>query len=37
MNDQIRIQMMDHFTIYINEQKADYLVNKTRKGDALME
>ena len=37
MNDQIRIQMMDHFTIYINEQKADYLVNKTRKGVALME
>lgn len=37
MADTIRIQMMDEFTVYINEQKADHLVNKSRKGVALMQ
>lgn len=37
MNDMIRIQMMDTFTIYINEKKADQLVTKSRKGVALMQ
>lgn len=37
MSDMIRIQMMGTFTIYINEQKADRLVNKSRKGMALMQ
>lgn len=37
MADTIRIQMMDTFTIYINERKMDQLVNKTRKGVALMQ
>lgn len=37
MSDVIRIQMMDTFTIYINEQKADHLVTKSRKGVSLMQ
>ena len=37
MADIIRIQMMNEFTVYINEQKADHLVNKSRKGVALMQ
>ena len=37
MQDIIRIQMMNEFTLYINEQKADHLVNKSRKGVALMQ
>lgn len=37
MADIIRIQMMGEFTVYINEQKADHLVNKSRKGVALMQ
>ena len=37
MSDQIRIQMMDTFTIYINEAQADHMVNKSRKGVALMQ
>lgn len=37
MADIIRIQMMDEFTVYINEEKADHLVNKSRKGVALMQ
>ena len=37
MSDQIRIQMMGTFTIYINESQADHLVNKSRKGVALMQ
>ena len=37
MSDIIRIQMMGTFTIYINEHKADRLVNKSPKGMALMQ
>ena len=37
MSDIIRIQMMGTFTIYINERKADRLVNKSPKGMALMQ
>lgn len=37
MADTIRIQMMGSFTIYINEQQADHLVNKSRKGLAVMQ
>lgn len=37
MADTIRIQMMDHFVIYINEQKTDQLVVKTKKGAALIQ
>lgn len=37
MSDVIRIQLMDSFTIYVNEVKADHLVNKSRKGAALMQ
>lgn len=37
MADIIRIQMMNEFTVYINEQKADHLVSKSRKGVALMQ
>lgn len=33
----IRLQMMGNFTIYINEQQADHMVNKSRKGLALMQ
>lgn len=37
MGDTIRIQMMGNFTIYLNEQQADHMVNKSRKGLALMQ
>ena len=37
MGDTIRIQMMNTFTIYINEIQADHMVNKSRKGVALMQ
>ena len=37
MGDTIRIQMMDSFAIYINDQRQDQLVNKSRKGIALIE
>ncbi len=37
MYEGIRIQMLGNFTIYINEQQADHLVNKSRKGLALMQ
>lgn len=37
MSDIIRIQMMDTFTIYINEVRADQMVNKSKKGVALMQ
>lgn len=37
MADIIRIQMMDTFAIYINEQKIDLLVNKSRKGASLIQ
>lgn len=37
MNDQIRIQMMDNFAIYINERKCDQMINKSRKGLALIQ
>lgn len=37
MSDIIRIQMLGDFTIYINEQAADHMVNKSRKGLALMQ
>ena len=37
MGEMIRIQMMGNFTIFINEQQADHMVNKSRKGLALMQ
>lgn len=37
MSDTIRIQMLGDFTIYINERKADHMINKSRKGLALMQ
>lgn len=37
MSDIIRIQMMDTFAIYINERKADPLVNRSRKGASLIQ
>ena len=37
MRDIIRIQMMGEFVIYINERQADHMVNKSRKGLALIE
>ena len=37
MSDKIRIQLMGHFSIYINEVKTDHLVEKSRKGAALMQ
>lgn len=37
MRDIIRIQMMSEFVIYINERQADHMVNKSRKGLALIE
>ena len=37
MGDMIRIQMMGNFTIYINEKQVDHMVNKSRKGLALMQ
>lgn len=37
MGDTIRIRMMGDFTIYINAQQADHMVNKSRKGLAMMQ
>lgn len=35
--DTIRIQMMDTFTVFINEKNAEYLATKSRKGAAFMQ
>ena len=35
--DKIRIQMMDHFAIYINECKCEHMINKSRKGLPLVQ
>lgn len=35
--DIVRIQMMDSFTIFINEKSAEYLTGKSKKGAALMQ
>ena len=37
MADTIRIQMMDHFLIYIDEKKTDQLAVKSKKGAALVQ
>lgn len=37
MSEKIRIQMMDSFAIYVNEVKVDQMVDKSRKGVALMQ
>ena len=37
MADTIRIQMMDHFLIYIDEKKTDHLATKSKKGAALVQ
>lgn len=37
MRETIRIQMMGEFVIYLNERQADHMVNKSRKGLALIE
>ena len=37
MADTIRIQMMDHFLIYIDEKKTDHLAAKSKKGAALVQ
>ena len=37
MGDTVRIQMMGRFLIYINEQRMENPVSKSRKGTALME
>ncbi len=37
MNDVIRIQVMGDFTIFVNEAQADRMLNKSRKGLALMQ
>ena len=37
MSETIRIQMMDEFVIYLNERQADHMVNKSKKGLALIE
>ena len=37
MFDKIQIQLMNHFVIYINEEKVDHLVDKSRKGASLMQ
>lgn len=37
MSDKIQIQLMSHFVIYINEEKVDHLVEKSRKGASLMQ
>ena len=37
MSDCIQIQLMNHFVIYINEEKMDHLVDKSRKGASLMQ
>lgn len=36
MADRIYIQMMDRFTIYVNDQQLNYPFNKSRKGTALI-
>ena len=37
MPDTIRIQLMNDFVIYINEQQAEHLASKSRKGAALVQ
>ncbi len=37
MADSIRIQMMDHFLIYIDEKQTDHLATKSKKGAALVQ
>ena len=37
MADTIRIQMMDHFLIFIDEKKTDHLAAKSKKGAALIQ
>ena len=37
MADTIRIQMMDHFLIFIDEKKTDHLATKSKKGAALIQ
>lgn len=37
MSDQIHIQMMDSFAIYINKKQKDQMINKSRKGIMLMQ
>ena len=37
MAETIRIQMMDHFLIYIDEKKTDHLAAKSKKGAALIQ
>lgn len=37
MAESVRIQLMDHFMIYIDEKKTDQLVNKSKKGAALIQ
>ena len=37
MGDTVRISMMGNFLIYINEQRVENPVSKSRKGTALME
>ena len=37
MAETIRIQMMDHFLIYIDEKKTDHLAAKSKKGAALVQ
>ena len=36
LNDRIHIQMMDNFSIYINESRQDQALSKSRKGVALI-
>ena len=37
MAETIRIQMMDHFLIFIDEKKTDHLAAKSKKGAALVQ
>ena len=37
MAETIRIQMMDHFLIFIDEKKTDHLAAKSKKGAALIQ
>ena len=37
MADTIRIQVMNDFVIFVNERRAEHLVNKSRKGAALIQ
>ena len=37
MADAIRIQMMNDFVIFVNERHAEHMVNKSRKGAALIQ